>query len=157
MYHLFPSSSVFGGFFVRILSGFGFLPGAVLLELVLSLRVGTGAVERSVGFLCVCIDGSTFFKPDVTPEPLFRSAKTAPISDPLAGALLESPLYGGGGGPGGGGGGAPPAEAAGGAPPEPFPEFGSRRACSASTPCGFHCKPFEWCSLTYDTRDVIVL
>jgi hypothetical protein len=54
--HLFPSSSFFGGFFVRMLSGFLALGGAGLLLLrllLLSLRVGTGALARNDGFLCV--------------------------------------------------------------------------------------------------------
>jgi len=58
--HLFPTNSFFGGFFVRMLSGFGFLPGGTgLLALeelalpVLSLLLGTGAVARREGFLWV--------------------------------------------------------------------------------------------------------
>jgi hypothetical protein len=57
MNHLFPSSSFRGGFFVRMLSGFGFFPGAGLLPrrddklLWLSLRCGTVAPARNDGFL----------------------------------------------------------------------------------------------------------
>jgi len=55
--HLFPSNSFLGGFFVRMLSGFFAFGGAGLLLLpkllVLSLRVGTGALARNDGFLCV--------------------------------------------------------------------------------------------------------
>jgi hypothetical protein len=60
MIHLFPSNFFTGGFFVRMLSGFGFFPGAGLfprdteetLE-ALSLRVGTVAPALNEGFLCV--------------------------------------------------------------------------------------------------------
>lgn len=52
-----PSSSFRGGFLVRMDSGLGFLPGGagllLLSELLLSLRVGTGADARREGFLCV--------------------------------------------------------------------------------------------------------
>lgn len=56
MIHLFPSSSFRGGFFVRMLSGFGFLPGGAgdfprPLDVWLSLRVGTGACALREGFL----------------------------------------------------------------------------------------------------------
>jgi len=58
--HLFPSSFLTGGFFVRMLSGFGFFPGAGLFPRftdetldALSLRVGTVAPARNDGFLCV--------------------------------------------------------------------------------------------------------
>jgi len=54
MIHLLPSSSILGGFLVRMASGLGFLPGAGLLpRRELSLRVGMGALARSEGFLCV--------------------------------------------------------------------------------------------------------
>lgn len=59
MIHLLPSSFLTGGFFVRIFSGLGFLPGAGLFprfeEMLdwLSLRVGTVAPARNDGFLCV--------------------------------------------------------------------------------------------------------
>ena len=60
MIHLLPSSLLLGGFFVRILSGLGFFPGAGLLfrEIdealdALSLRVGTIAPARRDGFLWV--------------------------------------------------------------------------------------------------------
>ena len=118
--HLFPSNSFFGGFFVRKLSGFGFLPGAGLVPRPplplpappltpkldeLSLRCGTVELCRRLGFLCVICEASTFFNPAVTPSPLFRSANTAPIS---AGCFdfaegTGGRLPGGGGGPGGGG------------------------------------------------------
>ena len=54
MIHLLPSSSLRGGFFVRILSGLGRLPGTGDLPLLdwESERVGgTAAPARSVGFL----------------------------------------------------------------------------------------------------------
>ena len=54
MIHLFPSSFFTGGFFVRMLSGLGFFPGAGLLPReieetleALSLRVGTVAPDRN--------------------------------------------------------------------------------------------------------------
>jgi hypothetical protein len=118
--HLLPSSFITGGFFVRMLSGFGFFPGAGLfprdieetLE-ALSLRVGTVAPARNEGFLCVIWSGFTFRSPFVTASPLFNSLKTASIPPAAAGAALgaSSNLIGGGGGPGGGGGGGgPPAD-----------------------------------------------
>ncbi len=161
--HLFPSSSFRGGFFVRILSGFGFVGGVglllrpMLLELSL-LCGGTGACVRRDGFLCVIWLGSTFFRPDVTDSPLFNSSNTAPMS----GAFVP-PLGGGGGGGGppalskvgrggGGGGGGPPL--AGGGAGEPFVEFESpdltsRSACAASVPWLFQVTPFGWYSLMY--------
>lgn len=116
MIHLLPSNSFFGGFFVRKLSGLGFLPGGAgecpLVDEVLSLRSGTTEVDRNDGFLCVICDGSTFFNPDVTFSPFWRSANTAPMS--VAAAFG----FGGGGRPpgggGGGGGAAPPMPGSGG-------------------------------------------
>jgi len=53
--HLFPSNSLLGDFFARILSGFGFFPGGVgdlpRSEVWLLLRAGTGACVRKDGFL----------------------------------------------------------------------------------------------------------
>ena len=105
MIHLLPSSSLRGGFFVRILSGFGRFPGIGDLpcadsEDCESDRVGGAELfARSEGFLCVCNEGSTFRRPEVTASPFESWSKTAPISDvppreevgPLAG-------MGGGGG-----------------------------------------------------------
>lgn len=147
--HLLPSSSFLGGFFVRKLSGFGFLVGPLgdvpLVEDELLLRSGTTAVVRKDGFLCVICDASTFLRPDVMAAPLFRSAKTAPIS--AAGAFF-APGAGGrpGGGGGGGGGGAPPDGGNGGAggPEDADLVAGfeaSARASFASTPCGFQATP----------------
>ena len=75
MSHLFPSSSLRGGFFVRMLSGFGFLLG---IDDLLCMDVwederlgpgGTGAEARREGFLCVISDLSTLRSPDVTAAP----------------------------------------------------------------------------------------
>lgn len=115
MIHLFPSSLLTGGFFVRMLSGLGFFPGAGLFPRViedtldwLSLRVGTVAPARSAGFLCVISSGLTLRSPLVTASPLFNSENTAskpPAFLVGAGFGASSNLKGGGGGPGGGGGG----------------------------------------------------
>ena len=82
--HLLPSSSFFGGFLVRMLSGFGFLPGGAgdfpLIESELPFRSGTLLCERSDGFLCVICDASTFFKDLVMASPWFNWSKTAPMS-----------------------------------------------------------------------------
>jgi hypothetical protein len=87
MSHFVPINSFFGGFFVRMLSGLGFLPGGTgllaLVELtlpVLSFLLGTGAVARKEGFLCVIWDLSTFFSPAVTASPLLSCSKTASIA-----------------------------------------------------------------------------
>lgn len=61
MIHLLPSNSFLGGFFVRKLSGFGFLPGGAgetprPVEDELSLRCGTVDPARNEGFLCVICD-----------------------------------------------------------------------------------------------------
>jgi hypothetical protein len=119
--HLLPSSFLTGGFLVRMLSGFGFLPGAGLLPRDiedtldwLSLRVGTVAPARNDGFLCVIWSALTFRRPFVTASPLFSSLNTAP-SPPASctgAAFGSSNFIGGGGGPGGGGGGGAPAPAA---------------------------------------------
>lgn len=42
------------------------------------LLSGTTLEDLSSGFLCVIWEGSTFFKPDVTDPPRFRSARRAP-------------------------------------------------------------------------------
>jgi hypothetical protein len=70
MIHLFPSSSFLGGFLVRMLSGLGFVGGEDLVELWLLLLIGTGAAALKEGFLCVCCEGSTFLRPEVTASPL---------------------------------------------------------------------------------------
>lgn len=111
MIHLLPSSLLTGGFFVRMLSGLGFFPGAGLLprviESLLSLRVGTVAPARNDGFLCVIWSADTFLRPFVTASPLFNSEKTASSPPASCGEAfgVASNLRGGGGGPGGGGGG----------------------------------------------------
>ena len=114
MIHLLPSSSIRGGFLVRILSGLGRLPGTGDLPPLdcESERVGgTAAPARREGFLCVCCEGSTLRRPAVTASPFESWSNTAPMSEvgrrdvlvPLTG------IGGGGGGPfragiGGGGG-----------------------------------------------------
>ena len=96
MNHLLPTSSLRGGFLVRMLSGLAFVGGGIdLPELLLLLRWTGGACARSVGFLCVCIEGSTFFRPVVIPSPRLIWLNTAPISVALA---LDAPPGGGGGG-----------------------------------------------------------
>jgi hypothetical protein len=150
--HLLPSSSFLGGFFVLSVSGFGFLLGGAGLVPrplprldELSLRCGTVELVRSEGFLCVICEASTFFNPDVTDSPLFKSAKTAPMSVGcfFAPEGIGGRLPGGGGGPGGGGmllsvgappgggGGIEPEGAAGAFAP---PDLTSLSACAASMP-----------------------
>ena len=154
--HLVPSSSFLGGFFVRMLSGLGFLPGGAGLLLrsdpELSLRFGTGAPARNDGFLCVIWLGSTFFSPFVTASPLFSSSNTAPIS--VAGAFtLGAGGRPGGGGPGGGG--IPPeggggGGGGGGTDEASGPESAfliSFRASLTSAPFLFHATPRVWCCL----------
>jgi len=160
MIHLLPSSSIFDGFLVRILSGFGgFFPGGAGLlfrnDPELSLRDGTGAAARKDGFLCVIWLGSTFFSPFVTDSPLFKSSKTAPMS--AAGALtLGVGGMPGGGGPGGGGipaggigggGGGIPPDDGGGAPEEAA--LTCFIASFASMPFLFHATPVGWNCLVY--------
>lgn len=75
MSHLLPSISLRGGFLVRILSGFGFLPGMGDLprsDVCDEERLGAeGVIEeaRSDGFLCVISVLSTFRRPEVTDSP----------------------------------------------------------------------------------------
>ncbi len=162
--HLLPSNIFTGGFFVRILSGFGFFPGGAglfprviedALE-ALSVRVGTVAPARNEGFLCVIWSAVTFFKPFVTASPLLSSSNTAP--NPPASATganfgASSNLAGGGGGPGGGGGGGgagAPVAAFGGADP-PSTLF---NASSADTPFGFHGMPWGKVCFTYSVKSL---
>jgi len=164
MYHLFPSSSFRGGFFVLMLSGFGFFPGARLLPRPtdetldwLSLRVGTVAPARNEGFLCVISFGSTFRKPFVTASPLFSSENTAPR--PLAaavGAAGFSSISNLGAGPGGGGGGGGPPDILAG-----FDDEGGLCASSTSfeasaglTPFEFHRIPWGKDSFTYSVKSL---
>jgi hypothetical protein len=166
MIHLLPSNSFRGGFFVRKLSGLGFLPGGAgellrPIEEELLLRSGTTAPARNVGFLCVICEASTFFSPEVMPSPRCRSAKTAPMS--AAGAFFAE-VGGRPGGGGGGGGGGPPAAGAGsggaGGTADFTPDSSAatwRNASAASTPWGFHWTPLGWCCLTYAIRERITL
>lgn len=122
--HFLPSSSFLGGFFILMLSGLGFLPGAGLFGRPAKLSE-TEVSARREGFLCVISDLSTLRRPFVTSDPLFSSENTAPKPPPppaagegaAAGAAcsLISSTGGGPGGGGGGGGGAPPAGGGGGA------------------------------------------
>lgn len=107
MVHLLPSRSILAGFFRRILSGFGFLPGAGLLPRAGNSRSPTVLPARSDGFLCVISDLSTFRSPLVTSEPLFNSKNTAsnPPEDITGVDLVLTSSTGGGPGGGGGGGG----------------------------------------------------
>lgn len=162
--HLFPSSLFTGGFFVRMLSGLGFLPGAGLLARdiedtlePLSLRVGTVAPARRVGFLCVIWSAETFLSPLVTSAPLLRSLNTAPSPLALAAGAggASSNFIGGGGGPGGGGGGGAPVPAwgcgAGGGDCDCSTLFS---ASDAETPLGFQGMPCGKVSLTYSARSL---
>lgn len=157
MIHLLPSNSILGGFFVLKLSGFAFFGGAGDTPRVddeLSLRVGTVDVVRSEGFLCVICEASTFFKPLVTPSPLFKSANIAPRSAPPDLGIGGRPPGGGGGGGGG-----PPLAAGGrggGRGAEEvalLPDLRSFIACMASTPLAFHWTPRAWCCLIYAISD----
>jgi hypothetical protein len=141
---LLRSSTIFGGFLVRMLSGLGFVCGGIdLTDAPLLLRSGTVADPRSAGFLCVICDWSTFLSPDVMASPWLSWSKTAPMS-PLAGCAF--PGSGGGGGPpeesrcvgSGGGGGGPPLEGA------AWPlavDSTCRIASETETPSGFHVMP----------------
>jgi len=159
--HLFPSSFLTGGFFVRMLSGFGFFPGAGLFPRftdetldALSLRVGTVAPARNDGFLCVIWSALTFRRPLVTASPLLSSLNTAP--SPLlsaAGFGASSNLRGGGGGPGGGGGGGgPPAAFGCGAGGGGWFSSTDLIASSREIPFGFHGIPWGKVCLTYSVR-----
>ena len=123
MIHLLPSSSFRGGFFVRMLSGFGLLPGTGDLPRLERLPCdsdrerGTAELARREGFLCVCCEGSTFRRLAVTDSPLESSSKMAPMSDGAlrAEVVVFADIGGGGGGgglsnfgSGGGGGGTRP-------------------------------------------------
>lgn len=138
-----------------MLSGFGFFPGGAGLLLrsdpELSLRVGTGAVARNDGFLCVISLGSTFFNPFVTASPLFSSSNTAPMS--AAGALtLGVGGIPGGGGPGGGGIPAGGSGGGGGMFVDGALEEALLTCCIASfasMPFLFHATPVVWCFLVY--------
>jgi hypothetical protein len=140
---LLRSSTILGGFFVRMLSGLGFVCGGIdLTDAPLLLRSGTGADPRSAGFLCVISDWSTFLSPDVMVSPRLSWSKTAPISLSAGCAFAGS---GGGGGPPeerrcvgrGGGGGGPPEVAA-----WPFAVDSTWRIASETeTPSGFHWMP----------------
>ena len=94
--HLLPSNSFFGGFLVRMVSGFrggaGLLPRR---EPLLSLRVGTGACARNDGFLCVIWLASTFLRPFVTSAPLFKLSNTAFMSGAFTTALADGELLAG--------------------------------------------------------------
>ena len=122
---------------MRMLSGFGFFPGAGLLPRV-NLSISAPPARRD-GFLWVISVLSTFRRPCVTADPLFNSEKTA--SSPPAGAdgtgsALTSNTGGGPGGGGGGGGGGL-ADAVVGAG-EVAIDF---RASCAGTPLAFHMIP----------------
>lgn len=155
MNHLLPSNFLTGGFLVRMLSGFGFLPGAGLFPRLdwLSLRSGTLDPARREGFLCVIWSLDTFFKPLVTSSPLFNSEKTAPI-EPLAGAELTSLMTGGGGGPGGGGGGGggPPDVATGVEVAGTPAEASFLSASSTDTPLAFQGMPLPKVCFTYSVK-----
>ena len=156
MVHLLPSSSFFGGFLTRMLSGLGFLLGVGLLPRTDPSFSGTVEFARKDGFLCVISDLSTFLRPLVTASPLLSSEKTAPKPPPsCAGAALVSLIWRTGGGPGGGGGGGggPPAAgagaaggAAGGA------ALRALDTSSAGRPLGFHGMPCGKYCLTYSAR-----
>lgn len=157
--HLLPSSSFFGGFLVRMLSGFGFLPGMGLLARprldVLSLRVGTVAPARNEGFLCVISSLLTFLRPLVTASPLLSSLKTA--SMPLGFAVAAGSCWisniGGGPGGGGGGGGALPVGGVGVVEVNATALASTDIAASVGfIPLGFQSKPFGNVSLAYSAR-----
>lgn len=113
--HLLPSSSFFGGFLTRMLSGLGFFPGTGLFPRTDASRSGTVELARNEGFLCVISDLSTLRRPAVTDSPLLSSEKTALSPLPAAGGgALSSLILRTGGGPGGGGGGGAPAPDGGG-------------------------------------------
>lgn len=98
--HLLPSSSSsLGGFLTNVA---GFLPTAGGAFFWPS---GTAPVPRSSGFLCVICEGSTFFNPEVTEPPRFKSASKAacpPPAPPVEGLGGDWKSAGGGGGGGGG-------------------------------------------------------
>jgi hypothetical protein len=148
--HLLPSNSFLDGFFIRMLSGLGFLPGAGLLPRADGPSETVELVRRE-GFLCVISDLSTFLRPEVTDSPLLSSEKTAP-KPPAAGAgagadsVLISRTGGGpGGGGGGGGGGAPPAAGAGAAGGDAglASEASLSITCCTGSPLGFQGMPEE--------------
>jgi hypothetical protein len=145
MSHLVPSSSVFGGFFWND-CGFGGFAGRPEDEVLADSAgaAGTGAVPRSVGFLCVCCDASTFFRPEVTPSPLLSAAKTLDMSpaDAALGVAEGEGAAGAGGGPGGGGGGA-------GAEVEEDGADRFERYSERSAPWAFQTTPVVWCWTTY--------
>ena len=101
----------------------------LLFSVAESAEAGTGASERSDGFLCVISLLSTCRSPLVTVSPLLRSAKTALISalgfeaDAAAGAADAPPAGGGGGGAG-----APPAGGGGGGAGAPVDGFEAEAA-----------------------------
>lgn len=149
MYHLFPSSSFLPSFFVLMLSGFGFVPGPLLLWLLklseLFVLSGTAPLALKPGFLCVIWLLSTFLSPAVTDSPLFNASKTAPISPDLGfgGAGKASNVGMGGGGGGGGGPPAPPGGGGGGAGAPLTAGVSSLdfKASARSTPLLFHWIP----------------
>lgn len=153
--HLLPSSSIFGGFFVRMLSGLGFLPGAGLFPR--TAESPEPAAALSEGFLCVISDLSTLRSPLVTESPLFSSLKTAPRPPPAAGAgAVCSLIWSTGGGPGGGGGGgAPPVAGGGGGAAALLVEEDIDLATSAAEgPLGFQGMPLGKYCLTYSERSL---
>jgi len=91
--HLLPSSnSNLGGFFAKTA---GFLPtagGDFFSE------SGTIDELRNSGFLWVCWEGSTFFKPEVTDPPRLSSARRAPGPPPPAAFGVDCDAAAGGGG-----------------------------------------------------------
>ena len=158
--HLVPSRTLCGGFLVRMLSGFGRLPGTGDFprpfgadnDELESERVGGTVLDALIeGFLCVIWLGSTLRRPAVTAEPLESWSKTAfmSVGCPLAELALVGGI-GGGGGPAsskvgrGGGGGMPPEGADGG----PEGEETWRRASEGSMPSLlFQTTPDGWCCL----------
>jgi hypothetical protein len=158
--HLLPSSSFLVGFFTRMLSGLGFLPGAGLLARA-ELPSETVEETRREGFLCVISDLSTLRKPLVTASPLFNSEKTAPRPPGAAVGAASDLTSSFGGGPGGGGGG-------GGGPPVPAVEAGAGLGVGmdelldaeardfttdcAVSPLGFQGMPLEKCCFTSSLR-----
>lgn len=109
--HLFPSNAILDGFFPARADGFEGFVGR-LVEAPDDEEdglAGTVPEARNAGFLWVISSLLTLRRPEVTPSPWLRAAKTASMPPDAAAGVAGAegaPTAGGGGGGGGGGAGA---------------------------------------------------